>query len=780
MTPEISIVLPVYNVADYLAECLDSLLGQTLANIEIICVDDCSTDGSDRLLREYAARDGRVRVFFHQQNGTAAQCRKDGALATTGRYVLFVDPDDYLQRDACERLLALARKSDADVLQFGAKAFGASDIPQSRIDMIDRMLAPFSGRLEGDDLCEKCFVEKKFSFQIWNKLFRGDLCRAAMREFPDGRFPKAQDLLAVYILLFFARSYQGMQTGPMYMYRVGVGVTGGNVLTRRQIAGYAAQSLIPRAIRAFLEQKGAFDEREESYLAVEQQLSGDSFARLCGHVARADRACAFDVYCEQWGAEKVVGELARRGVDGQKEWARDLAGAHSLQFVPRKVGCIGAYYYRLKNGGAQRVVAMLLELWARMGYRVVAFTDEEAVEGEYALPEGVVRVALGKAEPNSTESCKEHARRLHAAVKQHGVDMLVYHAWLSPVILWDLLAVKSAGAAFLVHTHSVFSMPFITQGMGWAYQMLPEVYSLCDGVLTLSDADRQYWSAYNPRVFRVINPLTFRLADVPVNELRGRNILWVGRISREKRPLQALEIFAIVAQREPEATLTMVGGGNAQMEESMHKRAAELGVAERVRFCGFQEDVRPYYAGADVFLSTGQYEGFPLTFLEAQSSGVPVVTYDMPYLSILRTGLGSVRVPQEDCAQAAEEIIRLLQDDQARMQAGRAARQNIAENFDVDLVQMWSEIIGSLTCSAQETEAAAQNRLMLDTLREHIRMGAENGAGGMAGQNGLAAPMPQTGPCRMLRKKICTMINLLLIEGPSGLTEAMRKKREGE
>ena len=90
---KVSVVIPVYNQAPYLAECLDSVLAQTLRDIEVVCVDDGSTDGSGKMLDEYAARDPRVKVI-HQANAGAGPARNAGMDAASGEFVAFMDPDD--------------------------------------------------------------------------------------------------------------------------------------------------------------------------------------------------------------------------------------------------------------------------------------------------------------------------------------------------------------------------------------------------------------------------------------------------------------------------------------------------------------------------------------------------------------------------------------------------------------------------------------------------------------------------------------------------------------
>lgn len=113
MDEKISVIVPVYNVEEYVAKCLDSLLAQTYGNLEIICVDDGSTDRSGQICEEYRERDNRL-IVLHKKNGGPASARNMGLGTFTGAYVSFVDPDDWVEADLCERLLN-AMKSDPRV-----------------------------------------------------------------------------------------------------------------------------------------------------------------------------------------------------------------------------------------------------------------------------------------------------------------------------------------------------------------------------------------------------------------------------------------------------------------------------------------------------------------------------------------------------------------------------------------------------------------------------------------------------------------------------------------
>lgn len=99
---KVSVIIPVYNVEPYLKQCMDSVVGQTLKDIEIICVDDGSTDNSLDILREYAAEDSRIQII-EQKNAGAGAARNNGMRYATGKYLSFLDSDDFLNRECLKR-----------------------------------------------------------------------------------------------------------------------------------------------------------------------------------------------------------------------------------------------------------------------------------------------------------------------------------------------------------------------------------------------------------------------------------------------------------------------------------------------------------------------------------------------------------------------------------------------------------------------------------------------------------------------------------------------------
>ena len=117
--PEISILIPFYNAEKFLARCLDSVICQTFSDIEIILVNDASSDGSGSIVREYAERDKRITVLEHPENLGVLWARKSLIEASTGRFIMFVDSDDELAPGACERLHSVAVETGADIVVAG-------------------------------------------------------------------------------------------------------------------------------------------------------------------------------------------------------------------------------------------------------------------------------------------------------------------------------------------------------------------------------------------------------------------------------------------------------------------------------------------------------------------------------------------------------------------------------------------------------------------------------------------------------------------------------------
>ena len=135
--PKISVILAVYNVEKYLSQCLDSLLAQTLDDIELICVNDCSTDNSYKILNEYALKDKRIKLICMDKNSGPGITRNTALEHVTGEYIAIVDPDDWVLPDYLMNLYQKAIETGADLIETNNLLYKNGRLRKNKLAVID-------------------------------------------------------------------------------------------------------------------------------------------------------------------------------------------------------------------------------------------------------------------------------------------------------------------------------------------------------------------------------------------------------------------------------------------------------------------------------------------------------------------------------------------------------------------------------------------------------------------------------------------------------------------
>lgn len=182
----ISVIVPVYNVGGYVEKCIRSVLGQEYEELEVILVDDGSTDGSGKICDELAKEDDRVRVF-HKQNGGLSDARNYGLKKAKGGVVAFVDSDDYVEKDYISEMYKTMEQIDADVIVCGFNN-----------------IKPKGEVLSGETAAAKLLTKQEnIDIVAWNKLYRKNLFTENKISFPFGK--KHEDMLTTYRILAKAK-----------------------------------------------------------------------------------------------------------------------------------------------------------------------------------------------------------------------------------------------------------------------------------------------------------------------------------------------------------------------------------------------------------------------------------------------------------------------------------------------------------------------------------------------------------------------------------------------
>ena len=182
-SPKISIIVPVFNSEELLGNCLDSLKNQTLSDIEIICVDDGSSDGSLRILRDYESEDGRFRIFT-QENSGAGAARNCGIDESRGEFILFVDSDDYMESDACEKLYEQAHRLDCDLILFDSIRHFPNNRDLYLIHFRQNKDIDYGIRVFDYEYFRNRVFDGEYGV-IWNKMYKASFIRDNEIRFPS-------------------------------------------------------------------------------------------------------------------------------------------------------------------------------------------------------------------------------------------------------------------------------------------------------------------------------------------------------------------------------------------------------------------------------------------------------------------------------------------------------------------------------------------------------------------------------------------------------------------
>ena len=211
--PKVSIILPVYNVAPYLRQSLDSIIAQTLADIEIICVDDGSTDDSGKILDEYKEKDNRITVIHKRNAGTGA-ARNDGLKIATGECIGFVDPDDWILPNMYERLYNILQDKELDIVMFTPDVF--NDQTQKHEGFLYFQDSNFPKILDDKIFNKDDISPFSYPMCVWNKLYRKKLFDDNNIDFAEGL--DFEDHKVIFKSLFTAKRIYFIRE-KLYVYR---------------------------------------------------------------------------------------------------------------------------------------------------------------------------------------------------------------------------------------------------------------------------------------------------------------------------------------------------------------------------------------------------------------------------------------------------------------------------------------------------------------------------------------------------------------------------------
>lgn len=202
LRPKISVIITVYNIENYIGECIESVLNQSMKDIEVICIDDASTDHSLKILNQYATKDRRIQVFAQSESIGSSTARNIGYREAKGEYVYQIDGDDFLVSGALERMYKCAVENQLDFLTFSADAFADTKEIENRVKNslnLYKRIGSYNGIMKGMELFAKCMCNGDFLGNLCCILLNKDFFDKYNMYLLDGLYASADNNFLFYL-----------------------------------------------------------------------------------------------------------------------------------------------------------------------------------------------------------------------------------------------------------------------------------------------------------------------------------------------------------------------------------------------------------------------------------------------------------------------------------------------------------------------------------------------------------------------------------------------------
>ena len=301
--PKVSVCIPVFNVARFIGKCLDSVINQTLQDIEIICVEDSSSDNSKDILESYAARDARIRIIYHDKNLGTLISRKDAVMAAQGQYIMFVDGDDELFPDACKTAFNVIKQNQTDMAEYGVQILESS----GKIKKNNYFSIRDADRIEDRNLFFLSMKGYLKNWQVWNKIYRADLFKKVLQDIEDEYSVFSDDKRIFYSFGYYAKSVS-LISNTLYKWRWGFGIWSGiepKITLERYKKILTGIDDFDAVIR-FINSKSDHDDYQTLLQAYNDAFLKQTILWWLYNLEEKDKEKGFKLLVEKWGNTDIV------------------------------------------------------------------------------------------------------------------------------------------------------------------------------------------------------------------------------------------------------------------------------------------------------------------------------------------------------------------------------------------------------------------------------------------------------------------------------------------
>lgn len=439
----VSLVVPVYNKEKYVAQCIKSLCSQTLSDIEIICIDDGSLDKSLEIITRLSKLDKRIRVIRHDKNMGTLQARKHGVECAAGRYVMFIDSDDWLEAEACSVLSSMMDQKQLDILQFGTNLIPGETVSNDMCNWVENFLKPCEQRITGREIIKSCFLEDRFDFNITDKIWNAQLCKKAFSEIQDVEMVAAEDQYTFFVLAYYAESYEGI-ANKYYNYNLGIGITGGDQLDIERFEKRCSGARASKYVKEFLDSENAYLNYADEHRKFENKILWDCIDCWYNKLDEKDQGTGYDMLSQYWSADKILGAIARVYFEQEEDVRKRLQKSE----IVSESRNIGIYHRYLGYEPTAEFIQWQVNSAEKAGYHVTLFSDEDIL-GENTKKWENKLVLLPPSKTANWDGYAKRAQAFQHEVKSSAISCMLYTSPASHIAWLDMLLLRTLKIAVI-------------------------------------------------------------------------------------------------------------------------------------------------------------------------------------------------------------------------------------------------------------------------------------------------------------------------------------------
>lgn len=672
---KVSILIPAYNVENYIEECLHSLKCQTLKEIEVIIVDDGSTDKTSEIAEMYAHADQRFRVV-HQSNKGLTQSRNVGLSLARGKYIGFVDGDDYVSKDAFEQLFLRADTYSADIV-LGSVLYTYEDGTSHRVGDKSAVFQSYPGTMEGKQCFKLLMKTGCYIPMVWSNLYRLEFIRQNQLHF-EAAFH--EDEFFMPYALFFAKKVIDINI-DFYFYRQRQGsiMHSDSNLAKRSEALFFINSRLKEFIKDKANDKD-YGETEQAFLLQADSLYERAQSLYEKELSTSSKKCLLIISEESIAGRYGVGTYINQLVQcfDPSTWNVNVITLHArTKEIQWKIKDGIAYYEIPMPGKMQYYSSSLDEKQYYRGvfyYLASRFTLSPRIYCHFNFATHHDLALLFK-------------KKLQAKIvftlhyTDWSFDLLGDQSWLKQ-ILANPIGNKDNQVKKTFEREKAFMMEccdYVVTIANHSYRMLKELYEIPQDKLVF--VPNALKDEYQPRNKEELNSLRKKYGFNDNDKI----VLFAGRIDLVKGFAELIKAVKLVQREIPNTKLVIAGSGNYTLAFST---AAPCWSG--LVFTGFlpKEQLYDLYAIADIGVVPSKHEEFGYVAVEMMMHRLPVIVNNTTGLKeIVENGeLGTVFEYGEnwDVKSLKEKIISYLISEKSNSQMTKEARNKVLECYSLD------------------------------------------------------------------------------------------------